>query len=133
MIRWVAAALLALGLAGPVAAQQEDIRGVIDKQLQAFLADDFATAFTFASPSIKRMFGTAENFGQMVKQGYPMVWRPADVQFLGLENRNGTQVQRVLITDGSGTLYGLDYFMIETEHGWQINGVQILPAPDIGV
>jgi hypothetical protein len=53
------------------------IETTIQNQLNAFIADDFATAFTFASPNIKGIFGTPENFGAMVTQGYPMVHRPA--------------------------------------------------------
>lgn len=133
MRRMVLAAAVAVGLSGPVYAQQEAITGVIGAQIQAFLVDDFATAFTFASPMIKGMFGNPESFGRMVRQGYPMVWRPADVQYLGLEERGGQQVQRVQITDRDGRVYSLDYYMIETDEGWQINGVQLLRTPDVGV
>ena len=71
--------ILALGL--PAQAQSDDIEAVIGAQLEAFAADDFAKAFTFASPMIKGMFGTPERFGQMVRGGYPMVWRPSRVEF----------------------------------------------------
>ena len=54
------------------------------REFTPFLQDDFATAFTFASPNIQGIFGTHQNFGQMVRSGYPMVWRPADVQYIEL-------------------------------------------------
>lgn len=135
MRRLMQTAVLAIGLAAaPVLAQDGDpaIEGVIQSQLEAFLADDFATAFTFASPTIKGMFGTSDNFGMMVRRGYPMVWRPADVQYLEQELRGGVVHQKVLITDESGVPYVLDYEMIETGDGWQINGVQILQTPPVG-
>ena len=72
-------------MALPVLAEddpQTQIQTVIENQIAAFKNDDFAQAFSYASPSIKSMFGTAENFGVMVQRGYPMVWRPADVQFM---------------------------------------------------
>jgi len=109
------------------------IQGVISSQVEAFLADDFATAFTFASPNIKRLFGTPERFGDMVRNGYPMVWRPDELRFLELREIAGTHWQKVLIRDRAGTFHVLDYAMVETAEGWQINGVQILPAPDLGV
>ena len=74
------AVLLAAILALPASAQEAPIRQTIQSQIEAFQADDFPRAFTFASPAIKGMFGTSENFGAMVKQGYPMVYRPAEVQ-----------------------------------------------------
>ncbi|WP_172298431.1 DUF4864 domain-containing protein [Pseudoruegeria sp. HB172150] len=133
MTRILLAMVLAFGLAGPVMAQSDEIQGVIGAQLEAFLADDFATAFTYASPTIRQIFRTPENFGSMVRQGYPMVWRPAEVDYLGLEERDGRVLQRVEIADGNGTLHVLEYEMVETAEGWQINGVRILPAPEIGV
>lgn len=124
--------LLALGLSLPATAQQEPIRNTIQSQIDAFLADDFARAFSFASPTIKSLFGTPENFGAMVRQGYPMVYRPADVQMLDLREVAGNLWQRVRITGQAGAGWLLDYMMVETAEGWQINAVQILPAPDVG-
>ena len=105
---------------------------VHNNQLQAFTADDFVTAFTFASPFIKGIFGTPENFGAMVTQGYPMVHRPGNITMLELRQVAGGLWQRVMITDLSGTTHMLDYEMIETPEGWQINGVQLLPPVGIG-
>jgi hypothetical protein len=133
MRRLLAAALIAL--AGPLAADEPRnpaIEGVISDQLQAFQADDFATAFTFASPTIKGMFGTPENFGRMVTQGYPMVHRPGSVTMLELREVAGALWQRVMITDAAGMTHTLDYQMIETPEGWQINGVQILQQGGVG-
>ena len=72
MRHMISAILVALALALPAKAN-EDIEKVISNQIDAFLADDFETAFTYASPMIKDIFGTPEKFGQMVRQGYPMV------------------------------------------------------------
>ena len=126
------ALFLAAVLTLPAAAQEGPIRSTIESQIQAFQADDFARAFTFASPTIKGMFGTPENFGAMVKQGYPMVYRPAEVQMMELREVAGALWQRVRITDQAGAGWYLDYMMVETAEGWQINAVQILPAPDVG-
>jgi hypothetical protein len=113
-------------------AQEEPIQNTIQGQIDAFLADDFARAFTFASPNIKGIFGTAENFGAMVTQGYPMVHRPAEVKMLDLRDVAGNLWQRVMITDQQGRTHLLDYQMIETKDGWQINGVQLLPEVGLG-
>ncbi|NJS39740.1 MAG: DUF4864 domain-containing protein [Rhodobacteraceae bacterium] len=125
--------LTAAFLALPVTAQDTPIEQTIQSQIDAFLADDFVTAFSFASPNIKGMFGTAENFGAMVKNGYPMVYRPAEVEMGELREVAGNLWQRVRVVDQAGKAWYLDYMMIETAEGWQINAVQLLPAPDIGV
>ena len=126
------ASVLSSVLALPANAQEAPIQETIQSQIQALQADDFAGAFSYASPTIKGMFGTPENFGAMVKQGYPMVYRPAEVQMMDLREVAGNLWQRVRITDQAGAGWLLDYMMVETAEGWQINAVQILPAPDVG-
>ena len=124
--------LTAAFLALPALAQEEPIQKTIQSQLDALSRDDFTTAFTFASPMIKGMFGTPENFGLMVMQGYPMVHNPAAVKMLDLRTVAGNLWQRVMITDVEGRTHLLDYMMVETPDGWQINAVQLLRTPDIG-
>jgi hypothetical protein len=113
-------------------ARSESIESTISGQIDAFLADDFARAFTYASPMIRGIFQTPETFGQMVRQGYPMVWRPSDVRFLDLEDLGGRMLQRVQILDQAGVPYIAEYEMIRTEDGWQINGVRIERSPEVG-
>ncbi|MEM6481792.1 MAG: DUF4864 domain-containing protein [Pseudomonadota bacterium] len=112
----------------PVSADDAAVKQVISDQIAAFQADDFDTAFTYASPTIKQMFGDADRFGQMVRNGYPMVWRPAEVQFLDTETTGEAVRQHVLIRDQSGVYYELQYDMIEGAEGWKINGVQVKRA-----
>ncbi|MCV2887938.1 DUF4864 domain-containing protein [Ruegeria aquimaris] len=131
MKRLIASLLLAACLATPAAAQSDEIETVISSQIEAFLADDFVTAFSFASPMIRDIFRTPENFGAMVRGGYPMVWRPADVTFLELHEEDGALWQTVRITDAQGMVHYLGYQMVELENGWKINAVQVLKAPGL--
>jgi hypothetical protein len=132
----VIAGVFVLGLAlGPVRAQgaDEDIQSVIARQIEAFRTDDFAMAFAFASPSIQRMFGNSDRFGEMIRNGYPMVWRPAQVRFTALSIQGGRTVQSVIVTDRSGALYVLDYEMISDDGDeWRINGVTLRRPGDTG-
>lgn len=131
MRRVLISLLLCVGLSGPALAQSAEIEAVIGAQIEAFEADDFVTAFGFASPSIRRLFGNPENFGAMVRGGYPMVWRPAELRFLELRRAGGTLWQKVLVTDRAGVAHVLEYQMIELESGWKINGVRILDAAGV--
>lgn len=133
MRRFWLAAVLTLGLAQTLPAQDSGHRAVIEAQIAAFMADDFAAAFDFASPNIQAIFGSAERFGQMVTQGYPMVHRPADLRFLEQSERAGAILQRVLISDQAGRLHVLEYEMIPAESGFVINGVRIVPGQGTGV
>ena len=123
---------LSLPAAAPVAAQDNPMEKTILDQIEAFKADDFATDFTFSSPSIKSIFMSPENFGRMVKQGYPMVHRPGSVRMLENREVGGRLWQKVMITDQAGRTHILDYQMVEGPEGWLINGVQLLPEPGVG-
>ena len=116
----------------PLAASPADIEATISDQIAAFQQDDFPRAFTFASPNIQRLFGDSDRFGMMVRQGYPMVWRPADVRFLDLRTIGDMQWQKVQIRDMGGVIHILDYQMINLDNEWRINGVQLLPSPEVG-
>ena len=135
MRRFVLAATLLIGTTGAAFAQdglpsKPGIEGTIQSQIDAFRADDFVEAFRFASPNIRSMFGDASNFGLMVRNGYPMVWRPDELRFLELREIAGSLWQKVMIRDLAGDIHILDYQMIETEEGWRINGVQILDSSE---
>ncbi|MGC9420125.1 MAG: DUF4864 domain-containing protein [Rhodovulum sp.] len=127
----LAGLVLALTLAAPLRADPaaDAVQGVISNQIEAFRADDFATAFGFASPGIQRIFRTPERFGQMVRNGYPMVWRPQELRYLGIEGAGDARRQVVEITDAGGQVHRLEYSMIRTPEGWRIDGVRFLPAP----
>jgi hypothetical protein len=128
-IRLIALSFL---LASAALAQQDDIAATIDAQMQAFTARDAEKAFSYASPMIRGLFGTPENFAAMVQQGYPMVWTPESFRMLDLRTIAGALWQRVYVTDAQGKGWFLDYQMVETPDGWKINGVQILPGTDVG-
>jgi hypothetical protein len=125
------AVVLTLLAALPLRAQ-DTIEGVIRSQIEAFQRDDFATAFTFASPVIQGMFGNPDNFGAMVRQGYPMVHRPAEVTFDAQVERSGRTYQRVILRDAQGAYHAAEYEMVRNQSGWKINGVQVLKLPDVG-
>lgn len=130
----VLAVVLAFG--SPVSAQSDEqgaaIQGVIGSQMQAFRDGDIPAAWSHASPMIKQIFGSEQRFAQMVQNGYPMVWQPGEVRFLDLSEVNGQPRQRVMVKDAGNVFHVLEYEMIETAEGWQINGVRIVPAPEVG-
>lgn len=128
MRKWIMGLALAMAMVGAASAQDTEIKVVIGSQIEAFQTEKLNEAFDFASPVIQGIFRTPENFGRMVAQGYPMVWRPAEVTYLELSETNGMFVQKVQILDTEGRVHLLNYAMLETENGWKINGVQLLES-----
>lgn len=130
-MRSLSLAIIASVAAGSFAHAQDAssaIKGVISQQLDALEQDDFAGAFEFASPMIRHMFQTPDVFGQMVRQGYPMVWKFSEYRFLETQTENGRPSQRVMITDPSGAIHILQYDMIRIGDAWRIDGVRVLTA-----
>jgi len=129
----VFALMVSVGLSSAARADDAAVRAVIAAQIEAFLAGDVAQAYSYASPFIQQKFGTAEGFGRMVREGYPMVWRPSDVTFLEVEESGGKLWQNVFVRDAGGAGYIVEYEMINGPEGWKINGVRVREAPDSSV
>ena len=132
------AAVLVVLLALPAGAQsgsdganEAAIRQVIESQLSAFQRDDGAEAYSYAAPGIQRKFRNAEIFMQMVRSGYPAVYRPREVEFRGLRQRGTTLQQEVLFVGPDGEPVMALYSMEQQADGsWRIAGVILLTAPD---
>ncbi len=129
MIRLIAVFFLSMSTL-LFADEKADIQSTISEQLRAFASDNFIEAFTHASPGIKDIFGTVENFSNMVKKGYPMVWRYNNFEFLNLEETPQGYSQIVRITDQNDKLFLLKYFMKNVAGIWKISGVSIIEASD---
>jgi hypothetical protein len=117
------------GLDGLGAADRAAIRSVVQQQLDAFQRDDGPAAFAFASPGIRAMFGTAENFLTMVRTGYAPVYRPREVEFQGLVDEGGRPTERVLLVGPDGEVVVAYYHMERQPDGtWRINGCDLRSA-----
>jgi len=108
------------------------IRTVIQRQLDAFRADDGETAFGFAAPSIRELFGSADNFMAMVRSGYAPVYRPRAVEFRKMIDVEGMPAQQVYLVGPDGNPVIALYVMERQADGrWLIAGCYLLKAPDI--
>ncbi len=132
-------ALVAVLAAAPALAQapsnlpgpeKRAIRSVIEAQINAFRSDDGERAFGYASPHIRGLFRTADNFMAMVRNGYQPVYRPRTVRFGDLVEDEGTLVQKVFVTAPDGTEVLALYVMERQGDGsWRVNGC-MLATPD---
>lgn len=134
MIRMVLLAFVLAVAAAPARAGEpaDTIRAVIADQIDAFLAGDLEAAYAHASPMIQGKFPTPQIFGEMVRTGYPMIWRPRRVEMLDLTETAGGPVQKVLVEDQAGRLYEAAYEMRLIDGRWRINGVYLRTLPAVG-
>ena len=126
----VLAILAPLG-AAPAEEPADSIQNVIADQIGAFQRSDLDAAFSHASPSIQSIFGNPDRFGQMVRGGYPMIWRPSRFEMLALTPGPGLSVQTVLFEAQDGALFEADYEMILVDGIWRINGVSLRRVPGV--
>lgn len=133
-MRILLALLLSLWIGGSAVAQSDAdraaVRSTIEEQLKAFLADDGARAYSFAAPSIKRLFPSQDIFMEMVRRGYQPVYRPRDYSFGPLEEAGGHLEQYVDIVDQSGELWTARYTLELIDGAWRITGCFLEKKPD---
>jgi len=136
----IRALVLCLALAAPSPAQAgltagdlAEIRGVINRQIDAFKRDDARSAFALVSPDVQEAFGTPERFLDVVRVSYRAVYRPAQVTFLNLTVLGPDAVQQVEVKDGSGAVWHAYYAMQRQKDGsWRTNGCRLVqPAKTI--
>ncbi len=112
-----------------VASDSDAIQSVIAAQLEAFKRDDAANAYSYAAPIIQQIFPTEEAFIDMVRKGYPQVYRPKAYGFGVLEDTGRGLSQSVSITDQDGVNWTALYTLEKGPDGtWKITGVRIVKA-----
>ncbi|HYI27971.1 MAG TPA: DUF4864 domain-containing protein [Bradyrhizobium sp.] len=126
--------LFLVAISGPAAAFSEAdraiVQGAIEQQLRAFLADDAATAYSFAAPGIKAMFPTEDRFMEMVQTLYPQVYRPRSFEFGELTETTGQLEQIVDLVDSAGEYWTARYTLEQQPDGsWKITGCYLLKKP----
>ena len=135
-MRWISVLTALFLMLAPLVSKagepEDSIQAVIADQISAFQANDVDRAFTHAAPNIQRIFGTPERFGQMVRQGYPMVWRPARYEWLQIVETDFGPVQVVLFEDLGGRLHEAGYLMEQVDGVWRINGVKLRARAGVG-
>ena len=136
MLRPLLLALLCFGFVAATPAEEVStadaaaVRAVITEQLAAFARDDARHAFSLATSGIRERFGTPEVFMDMVRTGYPVVYRPQSVQFELPAIVDGMVIQPVRMTDAAGDAWLALYPMERQPDGmWRINGCQLVKLP----
>ena len=128
---WIGAARAELAMSSRDVAA---IQSVITSQVDAFRHDDAGRAFSYAAPSTQGVFGTAQNFLDMVRRGYQPVYRPRAMEFAALAQDDAGIVQSVELTGPDGLFYTARYTMErEADGSWRIVACALLQSRRLGV
>ena len=108
---------------------QKQIIDVVQGQLNAFAKDDAAKAFSYAAPNIKRLLGSAENFLEMVRSQYEVVYRPASTIFMQPVGEGREAMLKVQMTDEDGDDWIATYTLErQKDKAWRITGCAVREA-----
>lgn len=136
------ALLLAACLAGAQGAEPEmrlspkkvrdEVRAVVEAQLAALRAGDFATAYSFAARPLRRQFDL-RLFALMLRRGYAPLLKPGSAD-LGLvrDDGNGAAQVTVTVTDGQNRATIYRYWLIKEGENWRVAGVVLEQRPPRG-
>ena len=120
---WTIALFISLLSTLVFADERELVCNTISSQIEAFKENNIAKAYTFAAPNIQAQFPTPEVFGMMVRNGYPVIWRPKSFKFTKFQNLGNKSIQRVLFQSYDGSLETYDYILEKYADLWKIAGV----------
>jgi len=110
----------------------DDVRNVITSQIEAFKRDDAAGAYAFAAPIIQHIFPDEDIFIDMVKRGYPQVYRPQSYAFGTAQPTDSAITQTVILTDADGKQWQALYTLERQPDGsWKISSCRILRSDGV--
>jgi len=114
-------------ITGPSNPQEQEIRSVIQQQLDAFNRKDYDTAYSFASRHIQAKFSRPE-FEEMVKDGYPQIAKSRRVVFdkIAFSETANRAVATVTITGLDRITITANYRMVLEDGKWKIDGVMMI-------
>lgn len=128
---WIALTALLAHAQGPTnsAADWDRIRGVVTAQREALVAGDGERAFAFATPALRRQYGSAAAFMRMVRSGYQALVDARYVELLEGAVIEGSTIQplRLVMPDGA-VLVALYTMQRQRDGSWRIAGCVIAPS-----
>ncbi len=110
--------LLATGPCEPATIRA--ISEVIDNQLEAFAAADFAGALKWATPGFRQSF-TPQSFGDMITSSFPVPASATGHQIIDCSTTPTVAVVGVRVSGDAGE-QNFQYALQLLEEGWRIEG-----------
>lgn len=111
---------------------RDEVRAVVEAQLAALQAGDFAAAYEYAARGIRRQFDV-RLFAAMIRRGYAPLLRPGSRE-LGVvrDDGEGTAQVAVTIADAQKRNTVYRYWLVREGEAWRISGVILEQRPPRG-
>jgi hypothetical protein len=109
--------------------EEQEIRSVIQQQLDAFTFNDYESAYKLASKKIKDRFSQDE-YTEMVRADYLQISKSIRVSFgeIHFSSDPAHAIVRVEIVGFNHKKVTAEYQMIREEDGWKVDGITIIPV-----
>jgi Domain of unknown function (DUF4864) len=115
--------------AGLSAQEWSAIKQLIETQLAALKRGDGHSAFAFATRGLRKQFGNAEKFMQMVRAGYQPLIDARYSEFLDGAVIDGKTIQPLRLVMHDNTVLVALYYMEKEDDGhWHIAGCLLAPS-----
>jgi hypothetical protein len=105
------------------------IQQIIATQLKAIEAGDGPAAFALSAPEVRRHFGSADAFIEMVRKNYEALYRNQSTVFLEAAIVEGGVIQPLRIEQRDGMVVIALFSMERQGNGdWRIYGCRLAPS-----
>lgn len=102
------------------------IQMVITRQIKALQAEDLDAAFALSAPDVRRQFGTAGAFAEMIREDYEPLLKHYSRTFLEITVEDEEVIQPVRIVSRDGTVVMALFGMERQPDGeWKVYGCRI--------
>ena len=111
---------------------REEVRAVVQGQLAALRAGDFAAAYGYAAAGIKERFDD-EVFAAMIRRGYPALLSAKEAE-LGMVHDHAGEFAEVTVSVRDRQKHAVTYLyrLVREAEGWRITGVTLEPRSTRG-
>lgn len=114
--------------AAPRQVTTQTVQHVVEQQLKALAVEDANQAYALADPDLRTQFGSPQDFMATLREKYPMLMRPSSVLFLKPETDGTIAMQKVRVTDATGSAWSLTYLLNrQQDDQWRISGCVVTP------
>jgi Domain of unknown function (DUF4864) len=104
-------------------------RAIVERQFDAFERDDAEAAYALAAPTIKQMFGDADQFITMVRDHYAPVYRHRTAEFGAFKESGDEASLEATLVDNDNVVWTALYSFRRVSNGdWLISGCVLAKA-----
>jgi hypothetical protein len=109
----------------------EELYSVVNRQLSAFRAADFDSAYRHAAAGVQQKFSRAQ-FELMIRRDFSSMTQAGHVEFGAVHIAGAVALVQVFLTTPDGAVRGFLYSFTAEADGWKIDGVQSLGVQPVG-